>query len=161
VVITRSDGGDGWLNVESRDGSARVRETDGGATIEYERNSRPDPLGLPDDLPRRMTTEEALTATFDTDHPDGLAQVAQLYRSARAGDITISALPGYDLRERFERPEHFSSHGSLHTAHMTTPLATSAPTTDGPHRSADVFATALDWLGRPLPDGVDGVSRLR
>lgn len=159
VVITRSDRGEGWLNVEARAGRACVRETDGGATIEYDRDGA-DPLGLPEDLPARMTSEQALAATFDTDHPDGLVQIGQLYRSTRAGDITVSAVPGCDLRERYERPEHFSAHGSLHRMHMTTPLAVSAPVADGPHRTADVFATALDWLGRSSPDGVDGVSRL-
>lgn len=160
VVVTRATEGDGWLQVESRAGRARLRESDGGAAIEYERTAGDDPLGLPGDLPSRMTGEEALAATFDSDHPDGLVQIAQLHRSARAGDITVSALPGYDLRERYERPEHGSAHGSLHAAHMTTPLAVSAPVAEGPLRTADVFATALEWLGRPLPDGIDGVSRL-
>ena len=159
VVITRASGGEGWLNVESRAGRARVRETEGGRFVEYERDGA-DPLGLPGDLPARMTSEEALAATFDSRHPDGLVQIAQLHRSARAGDVTVSALPGYDLRERYERPEHFSAHGSLDAAHMTTPLALSAPVSDGPHRTADVFATALGWLGRPIPDGIDGSSRL-
>ena len=147
------------MHVEGRAGRARLRETDGGATIEYVRDGG-DPLGLPDDLPMRMTAEAALAATFATDHPDCLVQIAQLYRSHRAGDIVVSARPGYDLRERYERPEHLSAHGSLHSAHMTTPLAVSAPVAGGPHRTADLFATALEWLGRPVPDGVDGVSRL-
>ena len=80
---------------DSYNGSLRgtlLRET-GDGDIEYRRDGA-DPLGLPDDLPERMTSDEALAATFDTDHPDGLVQIAQLYRSARAGDITVSALPG-------------------------------------------------------------------
>lgn len=157
VLITRA--GDGWLNVESREGRARVRETEDGA-IEYEVELGTDPLGLPPDLPRRMAPDKALAATFDSRHPDGLVQITQLYRSARAGDITLSALPGYDLRERYERPEHHSAHGSLDTMHMRTPLAISAPVVDGPLRTADVFATTLDWLGRDAPEGIDGVSRL-
>jgi hypothetical protein len=157
VVVTRARA-EGWLHVESRAGRARVRETgDGG--VEYAVDGGSDPLGLPE-LPRWMTAEEALRATFDSDHPDGLVQIAQLHRSPRAGDVTVSAMPGYDLRERYERPEHLSAHGSLHTAHMTTPLAISAPVADGPIRTVDVFATALDWLGRAKPSGIDGVSRI-
>jgi hypothetical protein len=156
VVITRARD-DGWLNVESRRGRARLRETADRA-IEYEVDGA-DPLGLPE-LPRRMTAQEALEATFDSDHPDGLVQIAQLYRSPRSGDVTVSAMPGYDLRERYERPEHLSAHGSLHTAHMTTPLAISTPISDGPLRTADLFPTVLDWLGRTKPTGIDGVSRL-
>ena len=157
VVITRAREG-GWLHVESRAGRARVRETGGGG-VEYVVDGGSDPLGLPE-LPARMTADEALRYTFDTDHPDALVQIAQLYRSPRAGDVTVSATPGYDLRERYERPEHFSAHGSLHAAHMSTPLAISAPVEDGPLRTVDVFATALDWLGRPRQPGIDGVSRL-
>jgi arylsulfatase A-like enzyme len=159
VIITRASEGDGWLVVENRDGRARLRETADG-DLEYEPEPGTDPLGLPPDLPRRLTAEEALAATFDSRHPDGLVQIAQLYRSARAGDITVSAKPGYDLRERYERPEHLSAHGSLDTLHMRTPLAISAPVVDGPLRTADVFATTFEWLGRQMPAGVDGVSRL-
>ncbi len=159
VVITRAPEGDGWLIVESRDGRARLRE-DGGGDIQYEPEPGTDPLGLPSGLPKRLTQEEALAATVDTRHPDGLVQIAQLYRSSRAGDITVSANAGYDLRERYERPEHLSAHGSLDAMHMRTPLAISAPVVDGPLRTADVFATTLEWLGREVPEGIDGVSRL-
>ena len=157
VLITRE--GEAWLAVESRDGRARLRET-ADDCIEYEPEPGTDPLGLPPNLPRRLTKEEALAATFDTRHPDGLVQIVQLHRSARAGDITVSAKPGYDLRERYERPEHHSAHGSLDTMHMRTPLAVSAPVVDGPLRTADVFASTLEWLGRPAPEGIDGTSRL-
>jgi hypothetical protein len=154
LLITRAD--DGWLGVESRRGSARVREADEG--VEYVVETT-DPFGWPD-LPTRMTAREALERTFDTRHPDALVQIVQLFRSSRAGDIVTSATPGYDFRERYERPEHLSAHGSLDTAHMTTPLAISAPVQEGPLRTADVFATVLAYLGRPIPEGIDGVARL-
>jgi arylsulfatase A-like enzyme len=156
VLITRASE-PGWLHVEGRRGRARLRETGGGG-VEY-RVDGDDPLGLPE-LPRRMTADQALRATFDSGHPDGLVQIAQLFRSPRAGDLVVSATPGYDLRERYEWPEHRSSHGSLHRAHMTTPLALSEPITEGPIRTADVFATVLDFLGREVPPGIDGVSRM-
>ena len=158
VVVTRA--GDGGLWVESRAGRARLRETGAGEAIEYAVESGADPLGLPADLPGRMSADEALAATFDTRHPDALVQITQLYRSSRAGDITVSANPGYDLRERYERPEHHSAHGSLDLMHMRTPLAISAPVAEGPLRTADVFASTLEWLGRGIPEGIDGRSRL-
>ncbi len=43
---------------------------------------------------------------------------------------------------------------------MLVPFAASAPLAEGPMRTADVFATVLDWLGREAPPGIDGVSRL-
>ena len=158
VLITRASAGDGWLEVESRRGRARLRET-GDDHVEYAVVEGADPLALPA-LPARMTFARALEETFATDHPDALVQIAQLHRSSRAGDITVSATPGFDLRERYERPEHRSAHGSLHHLHMTTPLAVSAPVAEGPVRTADVFATVFDWLGRAAPPGIDGVTRL-
>jgi hypothetical protein len=98
--------------------------------------------------------------TFETAHPDALVQIAQLFRSARAGDLVVSAMPGYDLRERYEHPEHLSSHGALHSGHMIVPVASNVPLAEGPLRTADIFATVLRHLGRDTPPGIDGVSRL-
>ena len=107
-----------------------------------------------------MSFQESLERSFETGHPDALAQIAQLWRSRRSGDLVVSAMPGWDLRERYEHPEHLSSHGALHAGHMLVPFAASAPLTEGPMRTADVFATVLDHLGREAPAGIDGVSRL-
>ncbi len=73
---------------------------------------------------------------------------------------SISASPGFDLRERFEWPEHFSSHGGLIRDHMLVPFASSVPLEEGPVRTADIAATVLDYLGVPAPSGVDGATRL-
>jgi arylsulfatase A-like enzyme len=153
VVATRD--GDGLL-VESRRGRATLAERDGG--VEY-RLLEGDPFGFAE-LPERMTHEEALERTFETGYPDGLLQLVQLLRAPRCGDLIVSARPGYDLRYLYESPEHRSSHGALYREHMMVPLALSTPLEDGPMRTADVFATVLDWLGRERPAGVDGVSRL-
>jgi hypothetical protein len=154
LMITQS--GDGGLFIESRRGRAWLEELPDGVAY---RTDGSDPFGWPE-LAERMSWEEALAASFDTGHPDALVQIAQLFRSARAGDLVVSAVPGYDLRERYEHPEHLSSHGALHSGHMIVPVASSTPLTEGPMRTADVFATALRHLGRAVPDGVDGISRL-
>jgi hypothetical protein len=154
LVITRD--GDGGTWVESRHGTAGLAEVAGG--LEY-RPADGDPFGW-DAVPERMSFEDALAVSFDTGHPDALAQIAQLRRSRRSGDLIVSAMPGWDLRERYEHPEHLSSHGALHAEHMLVPVAASEPLTAGPMRTADIFATVLDHLGREVPAGVDGVSRL-
>jgi type I phosphodiesterase/nucleotide pyrophosphatase len=154
VMITRGENGGAW--VESRRGLALLEEVPGG--IAY-RPQDQDPFGWAE-LPERMSWEEALGITFDTGHPDSLAQIAQLLRSRRSGDLVVSATPGWDLRERYEHPEHLSSHGALHAGHMVVPVASSEPLAEGPMRTADVFATVLDHLGREIPAGIDGVSRL-
>ena len=57
-----------------------------------------------------------------SDYPDAIAQIVQLFKSPRCGDIVISAETGYDLRKDYEYPEHKSSHGSLKREHMVVPL---------------------------------------
>lgn len=154
LVMTRDGAGGTW--VESRRGLARLAERDDG--VEYAVEGT-DPFGWPE-LPPEIAWQQALELTFDSGHPDALAQIAQLFRSRRSGDLVVSAAPGWDLRERYEHPEHHSSHGALHAEHMLVPVAASAPLAEGPMRTADVFSTVLDWLGREAPPGVDGVSRL-
>jgi hypothetical protein len=156
LILTRADE-PGWLHVESRRGAALLREERG--AIAY-RPLSTDPFGLPP-LAERMSHDEALRATVDSDYPDGLLQAAQIFRSRRCGDLVVSAIPGHDLRERWEHPEHHSAHGSLHRAHMHVPLAFSRPVAEGPVRTADVAATALAHLDRAAVAGeLDGVSRL-
>lgn len=116
-----------------------------------------DPFGFPR-LPTRMTSAEQLAATIGTDYPDALYQLAHLFTSPRTGDIVISAAPGYDLRDKYEIPEHKASHGSLHREHMLVPVAASAPLPAGPFRTVDLFPTILQYMGRAVPDGIDGRS---
>jgi hypothetical protein len=159
IVATRGEA-DGSLVVESRGGIADLRETRADGQIHYAARAGADPFGF-DGLPGAMSSREALEMTVETEYPDALVQVAQLFRTRRTGDIAISASPGFDLRERFEWPEHFSSHGGLIRDHMLIPFASSVPLADGPVRTADIATTVLDYLGVPVPSGVDGVSRLR
>ncbi len=156
IIATRGED-PGGLVVESRQGVADLAEIADG--VAYSPRDGRDPFGW-GELPPRMSSREALEETVDTDHPDALVQIAQLFRTRRTGDLVISATPGYDLRERFEWPHHFSSHGGLTRDHMMIPVASSMPLADGPVRSADVATTVLDYLGVSAPAGVDGVSRL-
>jgi hypothetical protein len=154
LVLSRAEE-PGWLMAESRRGAALLREEAGG--VGY-RPLSGDPFGLPE-LPERLSWDQALSATWESDYPDGLVQVVQIFRSRRCGDLVLSATPGHDLRERWEKPEHRSSHGALHRAHMSVPLAASVPLADGPLRTADVYPTVLGYLGRDLPVPGDGTDR--
>jgi hypothetical protein len=157
LIATRSDEA-GGLIVESKAGIADLAETAEGAVTYSPRDGR-DPFGWAEMAPQ-MSSRDALEATMDTGHPDALVQIAQLFRTRRTGDLVISAAAGYDLRERFEWPHHFSSHGGLIRDHMLIPVASSMPLADGPIRSADVASTVLDYLEVPEPSGIDGISRL-
>ncbi len=158
LVITR-DGYGGQI-VESRRGRARLVEAGTGPAvrIEYEPLDG-DPFGWELGA-ATLGSREALEQTAGLAYPDGLLQITQLFRSARCGDLVVSATPGFDLRERFERPEHRSSHGALHRDHMLVPFASSEPLYDGPLRTADIAPTVLDYLGLAAPPVIDGSTRL-
>ena len=158
IVVTRGET-EGDLVVESRRGAADLRENRPDGSIRYAAREGADPFGFAG-LPGEMSSREALEATVETDYPDALAQIAQLFRTGRTGDIVVSASPGFDLRERFERPEHVSSHGGLIRDHMLVPFASSVALEEGPVRTADIATTVLDYLGVSAPPGVDGATRL-
>lgn len=156
LIVTR-EGDD--LTIESSRGRARLNEDREATELRYCVENGRDPFGF-GELPERMSFATALDLTADSGHPDALLQITQLFRSSRTGDLVVSAAPGFDLRERFEHPEHVSSHGALHDEHMHVPLAVSAPLDPAPMRTTDAFSTVLQWLGRDDPAGVDGVARL-
>ena len=128
-----------------------------GDTYRYRRESG-DPHGVGRDV--SGNTAEAYDAMYETDYPDAIVQIATLAASARAGDIILSATPGWDFRARYEPIPHRSAHGALHRDHMLVPLLTNRPTARTPRRTTDVFASALDALGVGLPGRVDGRSFL-
>ncbi|ANI90284.1 hypothetical protein A9P82_13870 [Arachidicoccus ginsenosidimutans] len=106
-----------------------------------------DPLGL--GKINSIDSREALESTFDTNYPDALVQIEQLFRGKRAGDFVVSAQKGYDLRDFWEIPEHKGSHGSLQREHMLVPLISNKTlNADFSARTADVFNTILHWMGK-------------
>lgn len=150
---------DDAIAVRSRRGAATLREISvGGRRMLSYSVDGADPFGY-QELPVELDHETALQATAGSDHPDGLLQLAQIFRSPRTGDVVVSAAHGHDLRLRYERPEHRSSHGALHAEHMNVPLAISTPLVEGPARTADVFSLVLSHLRIQEPPGVDGCSR--
>jgi arylsulfatase A-like enzyme len=97
-----------------------------------------------------------LEATFETDYPDAVFQIYQIFKSRRAGDILVSAKVGYDLRDFWEYPEHLGSHGSLHRQHIHVPLIYNQKGwSTRPARTADLFDTILKWKGI-TPDQSEG-----
>lgn len=154
VVAVRT--GDQGIRVLTKRGAALLRMV--GTRVQYQA-LRGDPLavGLSEAL---LSPEESLARTMDGPYPDGPYQLAHVFQSPRAGDVIVSAAPGYDLRLKYEIPEHHGSHGSLHREHMHIPIFCSAPLRPGPMRSVDVFPSTLQLLGAPIPDAVDGKSQV-
>jgi predicted AlkP superfamily phosphohydrolase/phosphomutase len=109
-------------------------------------------------MPKKMSSEEALAHSFNTEYPDALLQIIQLLESPRTGDLILSAGPGYDLRAKHENPEHRSSHGALFRDHMLVPLVMNAKVNKEFIRTVDIFPTILSFLGQPIPNNIDGIS---
>lgn len=151
-IVACRDGG-GGIDVISRQGEAKIRLD--GHSIHYEVIDK-DPFGYPK-LPKDLDPKKSLELTIDSDYPDGLFQLAHIFTSHRSGDVIISAAPGFDLRLKYENPEHKASHGSLHKSHMLVPLLCSRPLEKRPTRTADVFPTILHSLGESIPGYIDGI----
>jgi hypothetical protein len=145
----------GGVLVCSKQGQAMIRMR--GEDIWY-RVLDSDPFGY-DELPVNMTAKSILRLTYNSGYPDAPLQLLRLFRSARAGDLVISAAEGFDLKD--EIPAHHSSHGSLHRPHMLVPLLCNRPIRRNTVRTVDVFSAVLDALGKPHDDlHVEGESFL-
>jgi hypothetical protein len=142
--------------VRSAQRGSAIVERDG-ARYSYRCESG-DPLGAGGDI--TGSADEVFDATREGDYPDAIVQIVTLAGSARAGDIILSATPGWDFRARYEPIPHLSSHGALHREHMLVPLLTNTRPARTPRRTTDVFASALDALGVPPPPRLDGQSYL-
>ena len=105
-----------------------------------------DPLGY-DVHYENLSSREALRETYDSPYPDGIVQLWQIFKSERTGDLILSAKNGYDLRARYEVPEHRATHGALIAEHLHIPLATNHPIAEQYIRSVDVFPTVLSLCG--------------
>ena len=151
VALLAAERGEGGVALLDAAGEASLTREHG--LISYQPGSA-DPLALGAGF--RGSAREWLARTWDATLPDAAFQLLDQFRSARTGDLVVVGNQGYDFRRRFELPEHRSGHGSLIRAHMQTPLWSNHPLPPFPLRTIDLFPTMLDWLGTPLPTGIDG-----
>ncbi len=105
-----------------------------------------DPLQLGGTL-HDLDADDAWSATATSPYPDALVQLTSLVTAERAGDLVLSAAPGWDLRARYEPVRHVSTHGALLRAQMEVPLLLDAPPSRTPQRTTDVVPSALAVLG--------------
>src|SRR5687768_14312766 len=150
--------GDRACVVVGRNGKAFVDPVASGgdpaSTVSY-RVEGTDPLGLGIES-RQLTRDEIAAKTASSDYPDAPWQLAEFYRSPRAGDLVVCAKPGFDLRANFEYQPHNGSHGGLHKDHMLVPAAVNGRWAKDHVRSVDLFPTILAALGKPIPSAIDG-----
>ena len=139
----------GGVRVVSGSGEAILDREGGHYTYAFD-GADPLRLGL---RHNRVRLGDALAQTAETDFPDALEQIWQLFQSGRTGDVVVTAKPGYDLRGWREFPEHRSSHGALCKEHMDVPILSSIPLPSAPEcgsRTVDLFPTIAKGLGLTL-----------
>ena len=141
------------IRARGRRGAAMLQTSEGRYTY---RPRSGDPLGIGELA--GLDREEAYDATFNSDYPDALVQIAALCSAARSGDLILSATRDWDFRARYEPIPHVSSHGALHRDHMLVPLILNRPPRVLPRRTVDVFPSALAALGITQPRVLDGRS---
>jgi hypothetical protein len=151
VALIAGESQSGGLWVGGRSGTARIAAQ--GGMLSYH-PLRGDPLLMGG--PWSGSARDWLNLTWNSQYPDAGFQLVDQFRSRRAGDLLVIAAEGYDLRDRFEVPEHRAGHGSLIRSHMQTPVWSSHPLPAVPLRTVDLFPAMLRWLGASVPDGIDG-----
>jgi hypothetical protein len=150
VAFVAGESARGGLELVSQDGTADLARI--GNRIVY-RPRTGDPLQLR--ITRAATEDEWLAHGQLDPYPDAAVQLLDQFQAPRTGDLVVVASEGFDLRARFEAPEHRAGHGSLVRSHMQIPLWSSEPLPAAPLRSVDVFPALLEWLGETIPDGLD------
>ena len=151
LVAGQSEGG--AIIVQNRSGIGRI--TCEGATFSYQFQGS-DPLGYGTPY-HNLSYRDALVHTYNSEYPDGLVQLWQIFQGDRTGDLVLSADPGYDLRARYEYPEHHATHGALNAEQMFVPLAINFPIETEFIRTVDLFPTVLSQFGCTVePSQIDG-----
>jgi len=153
VIAMRSE--NRGVAVLTKNGKAYISQDEDGK-IKYEIDGS-DPFGLKD-VPSDLTEKSAIEKTWNSNYPDAIVQTVQLFRSPRAGDIVVSAAPGYDLRSHSEEPPHNSTHGSLRDEHMLVPLCINSKIDAEFIRTVDTLPTVLNLLGIYPSHKMDGKS---
>ncbi|MCC7429488.1 alkaline phosphatase family protein [bacterium] len=151
LAISLSEKGE--IVVSGKEGTGFLEQT-GVSELSYKVVGK-DPLEL-GNLPETMTFDESLELTFETKFPDSLVQLLQIFTSQRTGNLLLSASCGFDLREKWESVEHFSSHGALFREHILVPFVTSFKLNYDFIRTVDAFPMILELLGEKIPEGIDG-----
>ena len=141
---------EGGVVVASQRGQAHVVEDHDGRITYITKGGDPFGYGA---LPQVMKHREALIETIDTNYPDGIAQLMQVFRSSRSGDLVVNAKVDCDLSASGD----VATHGSLERAHLEVPFLSSVPFTSAPMRTADVFCLIMSLLGIEPEHHIDGV----
>jgi len=151
-VASKDD--DDQIHVTHKNGEAIIKEEDG---VIYYTHSGEDPFGY-NKIPNMLTNETSLEMSFDSEFPDALVQLIQIFNSKRSGDIILNMKNGFDLRIKFDVLVHHSSHGSLHREHMKVPLLINHEIKRKYIRTVDIFPSILELTGKKHEGKINGKS---
>lgn len=153
---------EGNLTIQNRDGTGKIVCQEGTHAeanqplFSYQFESA-DPLGYGTPY-ENLSSRDTLRQTYDSDYPDAIAQLWNLFQGSRTGDLVLSAEKGYDLHGPYTFREHQASHGSLIAEHMHIPLAVNCPIAEEFIRSVDLFPTVLSLCGHTVAEQqIDGI----
>ena len=80
--------------VQNRSGVGKITCKDEAFSYQFQGD---DPLGYGVSY-QNLSFRDTLIRTYDSEYPDGLVQLWQIFQGDRTGDLALSADPGYDLR---------------------------------------------------------------
>lgn len=146
---------DGGIMVQSRRGKAHILE-DAGGRVTYIVKGR-DPFGY-EKIDQVTNSERILSQTFDSNYPDGIIQLLQIFRSERTGDLIVSAKNDTSLVRDDEIWQRTVTCGSLSSVHSKVPVISSHNLLKTNIRSVDLLPTALTSLGIDIAHSTDGRS---
>jgi Type I phosphodiesterase / nucleotide pyrophosphatase len=108
---------------------------------------------------RPIARREGDDASANTlDHPDALRRVSSALANPNAGDLLVSAAPGWELADLGGRHhEGGGSHGSLVAGDSFVPLLTVGLGSD-PQRITDVAPAVLEHFGVPVPASMEATA---
>ncbi len=124
-----------------------------------------DPLGY-QSVPLRSTgdmrfhtADEWFEATANSEYPNFVPEVYDLFDSARTGDLVLFAAPGWNFKSGNK-----GAHGGPHRDEMRVPMLMAGPGIPrravSRARTADIVPTVLDYMGVSPGEEFDGRSLL-
>jgi len=154
IYFVASKDDDDQIHVTHKNGEAIIKEED---SVIYYTHSGEDPFGY-NKIPNVLTNKTSLEMSFDSEFPDALVQLIQIFNSKRSGDIILNLKKGFDLRVKFDVLVHHSSHGSLHRQHMQVPLLINHEIKRKYVRTVDIFPSILELTSKKHEGKIDGKS---
>ncbi len=147
---------EGGVVVQSSRGKARILE-DADGRLTYLVKGQ-DPFGF-SGIPQILDASQSLENTASTKYPDGVLQMAQMFRSRRTGDVVVASKAYAGLESDKSRVFAAATCGSIDRSHSVVPVFSSVPIGVPIMRTADVFATVIGLLGIEPAHKMDGVAR--